>query len=126
VDHVCYPNVPDAFKGSDIRFVLADTARLPREVLMSLQGPNVLLYCDAGSKEEDLTRFSPLLEVGSLLATHDYGTEVGEDFANLLASVHGYTRVMWEEFSAMTRPHISRFWLREDFSQCSAIYVDSS
>lgn len=45
-------------------------------VALLVSRPRALLYCDANIKVREVELYAPLLQAGSLLATHDYNTEV--------------------------------------------------
>lgn len=45
------------------------------EIQSLAKGP-VYLICDGGDKEREFATFAPMLEVGSVVSVHDWGTEV--------------------------------------------------
>ena len=86
-------------------------------IVEALKGKNPVLYCDNGKKELELFVYAPLLPVGGLVGTHDYGTEVNVKYAETLMSHLGYTPHRHEEFAALADPvnypaSLTRFWRR--------------
>ena len=86
---------------------------LPRNTLPF--GPR-LLYCDNGNKQREIELYAPLLEVGDLLATHDYNTEVMASWAEPYVKALGFVPEGHERMEALrnewyTEP-MTRFWVR--------------
>lgn len=81
-----------------------------------LAQPSVLLYCDDGNKEREISLYAPLLAPGSMLGTHDYVDEVDPQWVEPFLADLGFTPYRHDEFAALANewyPHsLTRFWKR--------------
>lgn len=87
-------------------------------VIAALEQPRVMLYTDNGHKQRELELYAPLLPAPALVGTHDYGTEVDEDWANAHMEGLGYIAYQHERFAGLVNEFywdsLTRFWLRTD------------
>lgn len=72
-------------------FVRCDIWKMKDELRLSLGhgGEPIVLFCDNGNKPRELKEFAGAVSPGSLVAVHDWGTEVGpDDVPDFLVPIH--------------------------------------
>lgn len=75
-----------------------------------IQEKRCLIYCDGGNKEKELTFFKDLVMPGSIIACHDYGTEVNPvKMKNLFQDQ--FTELLSKK-QLKELKNIQQFWLR--------------
>lgn len=79
----------------------------------------VALYCDNGDKNIELEIYAPYLNKGSIIGTHDYGTECIIDRAEKFMEKTGFKQFHHNKFAVLAHPvnyphSLTRFWIRED------------
>ena len=70
--------------------------------------PPLFVYCDNGHKVEELRYVAPLLSKGDILGTHDWPTEVPEDF-----SLDGYELITEYDEYIKHYACLQRFWQKK-------------
>jgi cephalosporin hydroxylase len=109
-----HPSLLDRANLTFLHLDVLDHAR--SEIRDLLSRPRVLLYCDNGHKEREIMLYAPHLQIGSLLACHDYGTEVRPSWVEAHVNLLGFVTHHHEDFAALANewyPHsLTRFWLR--------------
>lgn len=78
----------------------------------------VFLYCDNGDKNLELELYAPYLNEGSIIGTHDYGTECEPKRAEAFMKQNGFKQYYHKEFAALAHPvwyphSLTRFWMKE-------------
>lgn len=101
----------------NLTLIEADVLTEPHElVVAALSQPRALLYTDNGHKQRELELYAPDLPEPALVGTHDYGTEVDEDWAEPFMAAHHYRPYQHERFAALASDSywdsLTRFWLR--------------
>lgn len=78
-------------------------------------GP-VLLYCDNGNKPREVELYAPLLRPGSLLAVHDYNTEIMAEWVEPFVAALGFVKEGHERMEALRNEWypepMTRLWVR--------------
>ena len=102
----------------NLRFALADVLRAIHPTVAGLVSrPSVLLYCDNGNKQREVELYAPLLQAGSLLGVHDYGTEIKAEWVEPHVAALGYTPDGHERMEALRNEWypepLTRLWLRK-------------
>lgn len=76
----------------------------------------VLLYCDNGNKVREIELYAPLLRTGSMLATHDYGSEVPAAWCEEFVARLGFMQVGHARMETLRNEWypepMTRFWGR--------------
>ena len=76
----------------------------------------VLLYCDDGNKVREIAMYGALLNVGDLLATHDYNTEVPSAWVEPFLATLGFEPEGHARMEALRNQWypepMTRFWVR--------------
>ncbi len=103
----------------NLALIEADVLTAPHPlVVAALSQPGALLYTDNGHKQRELELYAPDLPVPALVGTHDYGTEVDEDWAEAFMARHHYRPYQHERFAALANDgywdSLTRFWMRTD------------
>ena len=101
----------------NLRFHRGDVLTRSHPLVDSLiSRPSVLLYCDNGNKKREIEMYAPLLQVGSLLATHDYNTEIMGSWAEPFVASLGFVKEGHERMEALRNEWypepMTRFWVR--------------
>jgi cephalosporin hydroxylase len=115
-DRISYAGVEAvAASRANLTFVNQDVFESPAQecIESALAGECSLLYCDAGSKRLELTRFG---HYADLVGVHDYGTEITPEACALWAEVCLMVPVQEEAFASLQAAKggyfVSRFWRR--------------
>ena len=99
------------------------------EVINVINKGTVLLYCDNGHKETEIEIYSEHLNKGSLIACHDYDTEVNPFWINSFLESRGFKKFHNDELRNLygtvrcnyngtpihrtDRGSLTRFWIKE-------------
>lgn len=81
-----------------------------------LTNGSVLLYCDNGNKQKEIELYASSIPIGSLLATHDYNTEVMGSWVEPFVAQLGFVPEGHEKMEALRNEWypepMTRFWVR--------------
>jgi len=102
---------------SNLRFWKADVLDVGDPIVRQLVAQkSVLLYCDNGNKKREVELYAPCLRIGSLLATHDYNTEILASWVEPHVAVLGYVQEGHARMEALRNEWylepMTRFWVR--------------
>lgn len=119
VDQVLNPSIVKELGLSYRNLVLLEadvlTAALPAIVAIIRQ-PGSALYTDNGNKRRELELYAPLMGPRALVGTHDYGTEVDEEWVEPFMAGLGYTPHQHARFEALASEYywdsLTRWWVR--------------
>jgi len=93
------------------QFLLGDCFDSNGEVYSKIQEKTkqtpVFLYCDNGDKPKELSLYAPLIPKGSVIGTHDWGTEVHEESSEELIKL-GF-EVYYTDTDIKT---LTRYWIK--------------
>lgn len=100
-----------------VRANVLEWSQWPAVLRTRVTGPNVLVYCDNGNKPREIEIVAPRLLRGSIIGTHDYGTEVPIDWVEPYLEGLGYQTLWHDRFAALAHPEfypesLTRFWIR--------------
>jgi len=116
-----FPNL--IFHQADIlsSLNLLVTTLLSGDFSSALTAPTVLLYCDNGNKQREIELYAPFVPIGSLLATHDYNTEVMASWAEPFVARLGFVPEGHEKMEALRNEWypepMTRFWVRRSLGR---------
>ena len=86
-------------------------------VVEILREPGSLLYTDDGDKRRELELYVPVMGPRALVGTHDYGTEVDENWVEPFMAGLGYKPHQHARFEALVTENywdsLTRFWTRD-------------
>jgi len=96
----------------------ADVLSEPLSAVVEMLGKSdSFLYTDDGNKRRELELYAPLMGPRALVGTHDYGTEVAEDWVEPFMADLGYRPHQHARFEALANEDywdsLTRFYTRD-------------